>query len=269
MVMLRRLLGLPIVLTEHNGQFENILARPGLRWMSGIAYRGADIVLAVGEGQRRFLQEHFPGIKRLQIVSNMVDTRRFVPSPLPPVTGDYRLLFVGLLGSTPVKGVHVLLDALALLKERAVISVHLDLVGDGEIRPEYEAQARRLGVDEMVTFHGLQPREKVARLLQESHALVLPSLSESQSVVVLEALASGRPVVATRCGGPEFLIDSTNGLVVEPGKARPLAEAIEQLLTTLDQYDPEAIAANATKRYSQESVTATLTEIYQHLIPAR
>jgi glycosyltransferase involved in cell wall biosynthesis len=78
----------------------------------------------------------------------------------------------------------------------------------------------------------------------------------------LRALASGRPVISTHCGGPEFMLDASNGMIVEPGQPIPLAGAITELLTNLHRYDPNRIASNAKKLYSQESVTATLTDLY-------
>ncbi|HKP53257.1 MAG TPA: glycosyltransferase [Chloroflexia bacterium] len=262
--MLRTLFKLPVVLTEHSGEFVSWTRRFGLRWMARRAFQRVDTIITVGEVQKRLLKETFPHAAPIRVVSNMVDTARFVPAPFPPTDEEYRLLFIGLL-DTKDKGLHHLLDALAQVEEKHGIPLHLTVVGDGLLRPDYAIQAARLGLGDNVTFVGIQPNSEVARLLRESHTLVLPSLYESQSVVVIESLASGRPVIATRCGGPEFLINDENGLVVEPGQAAPLAEAIANLLTHLDRYDPHAIAADAAKRYGQDTLVATLTEIYQAL----
>ncbi|MBF6612060.1 MAG: glycosyltransferase [Chloroflexi bacterium] len=262
--LLRRLFRAPIVLTEHTGQFEVWRARCGLRWMAHVAMSAADVVIAVGERQKQDLIENSPAIKRLEIVSNVVNTNLFQPSPLPPASEGYHILFVGILDSPWVKGVSVLLKATALLKQ-SNLPVHLDLVGGGNLLAEYKAQAKHLGVDDVVSFHGAQPHEAVAQFFRKSHLYVMSSLTESQSLVVIEALASGRPVVSTRCGGPEYMINSTNGLIVEPGQAEPLAAAITELLTHLDRYDPQSIAADAARLYSQVTITEALTAIYQRL----
>jgi glycosyltransferase involved in cell wall biosynthesis len=263
---LRRLLRVPVVLTEHSSEFKSWMKRPGLRWMARQAFNNVDKIIAVSEGQEGFIRRTFPRAAPTTVVPNMVDTARFAPSPYPPIEDGYRILFVGLL-DTDQKGLHIFLDAIAQLKQAHKLSLHLEIVGDGILRPNYEAQADRLGISDGVSFRGTESNAEVARLLQESHALVLPSLHESQGLVVIESLASGRPVVATRCGGPEFLINSTNGLVVEPGQPAPLAEAIARLLTNLDHYDPYSIASEAAKHYSQDAVTASLTEIYQEVQP--
>ena len=264
-VMLRPIFRLPVVLTEHSGEFVSWTSRPGLRWMARRAFSEADIIITVGAAQKRLLKETFQEVAPIRVVSNMVDTSRFAPAAFPPASEGYSLIFVGLL-DTKDKGLNFLLDALAQMKEAHGRAPRLTVVGDGRLRPEYERQAARLGLGECVSFVGIQRNSEIARLLKESHALVLPSLYESQSVVVIESLASGRPVVATRCGGPEFLINSTNGLVVEPGQSALLADAITRLLKEFDRYDPYLIAAEASKLYSYQAVSGALTEIYREVL---
>ncbi len=262
--MLRRLFGVPVVLTEHSSEFTSWLQRPGQRWMAQKALEAADLIIAVTEGQKQKIKTSFGRVSPVVVVSNMVDTRRFRVTPMPPTANGYRLIFVGLM-ETPQKGVPILLDAVSKICRDTDLSLLVDLVGDGALRSEYEAQAGDLRLEDIVTFHGLQPPEKIAEMLRESHALVLPSLRESQSLVVIEALASGRPVVSTRCGGPEYMINSTNGLIVEPGQPEPLAAAIIELLTHLDRYDPQRIAADAARLYGYAAITEALTAIYQGL----
>ena len=259
-----RYLGIPLVLTEHNGDFKPWLVRPGLRWMARLAFASADISIAVSATQRRDLLAAFPRTQRTVIVPNTVDTELFTPSPLPPAGGGYKLLFVGLL-STHEKGVPELLQALAELR-RETFPVHLDLIGGGQFLEEYERQAADMGLSEVTTFHGYRAPTTVAQMLRESHALILPSHTESQGVVVLEALVSGRPVVSTRCGGPEALINASNGLLVEPKNASELAVAIKKLFTDIHSYDPNRIASEARKLFSHKAVAAALTKVYEDVL---
>jgi glycosyltransferase involved in cell wall biosynthesis len=264
-LLLRWFLRAPVVLTENMSEFTPWLGRATWRWMARQAFLGADAVVAVSEGLGQRICKCFGPPKKLMVVPNIVDTSRFAPTPLPSTTNGYRLLFVGLM-ETPQKGIPVLLDALAELRRDPSLDIHLDLVGDGGLRAGYETQARKLGLAEIVTFHGLQPHSAIARLLGQCHALVLPSLHEAAPLVIIEALASGRPVISTRCGGPEFMLDSTNGRIVEPGQAAPLAAAIRDLLLHLDHYDPQQIAAAAASRYSYTAITSALTKLYRSLL---
>ncbi|WP_210528356.1 glycosyltransferase family 4 protein [Rubellimicrobium arenae] len=135
-----------------------------------------------------------------------------------------RLLFVGRLAA--VKGVPVLLAALARARATRP-SLRLTLVGDGPDRKKLEREAEALGLGEAVTFRGYCNQDEVARILSESSALVLPSFAEGVPVVLMEALATGLPVIATRIAGiGELVEDGVSGLLVPPGEEEALARAI-------------------------------------------
>lgn len=160
---------------------------------------------------------------RLRIVHCGVEPARY-DAPLRPSSDRFRLLFVGRL--TAIKGLRVLVDAL----ERARAGnpgIELTLIGDGEDRPWVEAQAARLG---RVTCLGFRSQSEVAAALAEHDAFVLPSFAEGVPVVLMEAMASSRPVIATRVGGvAELVQDGQSGLLVAPGDADGLAQAIMRL----------------------------------------
>ncbi|MCU0906553.1 MAG: glycosyltransferase family 4 protein [Rhodobacteraceae bacterium] len=165
---------------------------------------------------------------RLRIVHCGVVPARY-DTPVRPVSGRARLLFVGRL--TAIKGVRVLIDALE--RARAVNpAIDLTLIGDGEDRPWVEAQAARLGG---ISCLGFQSQSEVAAALADHDAFVLPSFAEGVPVVLMEAMASRRPVIATRVGGvAELVADGRSGLLVAPGDAQALAQAILQLVDDAD-----------------------------------
>ena len=132
------------------------------------------------------------------------------------------LLFVGRLAA--VKGVPVLFDALALARQTRP-DLHLTLIGDGPERAALQAEAKPLG--DAVRFVGYQSQDAVARALMQADALVLPSFAEGVPVVLMEAMAAGLPVIATRIAGiPELVQDGVSGVLVPPGDANALAMAI-------------------------------------------
>lgn len=125
------------------------------------------------------------------------------------------------------KGHHVLLEAFALVRERAPAS-RLRLLGDGPLRPDLERHAYALGISDGVEFTGAV--EDVWAHLAEARVAVLPSLTEPQGIAVLEALAAGCPLVASRVGGiPEMVDHGRNGHLVPPGDAPALAGAMLRL----------------------------------------
>lgn len=143
-----------------------------------------------------------------------------------------RLLFVGRVAA--VKGLAVLIDALALLRERA-IDVELSVVGDGPEREGLEAKAAALGLADRVRFLGYQNQAAVRQQLAETDVFVLPSFAEGVPVVLMEALAAGVPVVATRIAGVgELVEEGVSGELVPPGDVASLAGAVERLVNDAD-----------------------------------
>lgn len=141
-----------------------------------------------------------------------------------------RLLFVGRLAA--VKGVPVLFEAMDRLRGEFP-DLEVTLVGDGPDRKALEREAPA-----GVTFAGYRSQSEVAEMLRDSRALVLPSFAEGVPVVLMEAMASGLPVIATRIAGiPELVEEGRSGLLVPPGDAEALAEAIRRVLSDADLRD--------------------------------
>ena len=164
---------------------------------------------------------------KLHIVHCGIDPVRYDTAPHTGQT----LLFVGRLAG--VKGVPILLDAVTTLKARHP-QLRLALIGDGPERAALEERAKPLG--ETVVFLGYQGQSEVAEALSQSDVFVLPSFAEGVPVVLMEAMAAGVPVVATQIAGiPELVTQWENGVLVPPGDAPALAQAIEQLLASPDQ----------------------------------
>ncbi len=138
-----------------------------------------------------------------------------------------QLIFVGRLAA--VKGVPVLLDALHRLKQKGS-NISLVLVGDGAERKVLEARIQELGIGDIVEITGYQSQGAVADYLSKSDIFVLPSFAEGVPVVLMEAMATGLPVVTTRIAGiPELVEDGVNGFITPPGDAESLAERLADL----------------------------------------
>lgn len=140
---------------------------------------------------------------------------------------SFHLVFVGRLAG--VKGAPLLLDAVARLAA-ARPGLRLTLVGDGPERPALEARAAELGLGARVAFTGYLTQDQVADTLARADALALPSFAEGVPVVLMEAMATGLPVVTTRIMGiPELVEDGVSGLLVPPGDLDALTAALDRL----------------------------------------
>jgi L-malate glycosyltransferase len=265
-VMLGRVSRVPVVISEHSSEFaRRSMTRPGLA-RAAFAYRLADRVCPVSAQLERDIRAY--GLRaRFVVVPNTVDTAVFHPSR--PATHDARakrLLCVGMLNE--VKGHRHLLDAFARLAPDHP-DLRLDLVGDGPLRDELEQQASSLGIASRLTLHGSLTKLAVADLMRRSDVLVLPSLSENMPLALVEALATGLPCVATDVGGVSEIVDGSSGVLVPSADAPALAEAISDVLSRLDDFDPERLARAAERRYGLEVVGTRWAALYRDVIAER
>lgn len=163
------------------------------------------------------------------VIQNGVDTERFTPDTAKrPI--DQFIITPGASRLTERKGLQYLIEAVALLSPRYP-ELRLKVMGEGEARPKLEALVKEKGLDGKVTFLGRIPRERTVPYYQEASLFVMPSLNEGMSNAMLEALASGLPIVSTPTGGAaELVTPSQNGLIVPEKSVEALAEAIERFL---------------------------------------
>jgi colanic acid/amylovoran biosynthesis glycosyltransferase len=142
------------------------------------------------------------------------------------------------------KGQLLLVEACRLLRDRG-IAVDLVLAGDGEMRDEIEQRIAAFGLQDRVRITGWISGDQVRDELRQAGTLVLPSFAEGLPVVIMEAMASGRPPITTYIAGiPELVRDGENGLLIPAGDVDALADAIERFLALSDQ-EVEAMGARA------------------------
>jgi glycosyltransferase involved in cell wall biosynthesis len=179
----------------------------------------------------------------------------------PYAGSDARLLCIGRL--IPIKGHLVLLRALAQARMR-VPGIALDVAGRGPLEPALKSYARELGVEEAVRFLGfVSPIESA---VEEAAIVVVPSLGEGFGMVALEAMERARPVIASAVGGlPEIVVDGETGLVVPPGDAEGLAEAMVALAGDLARASEMGAAgrARALAEFPPERSADRIEELYR------
>lgn len=162
---------------------------------------------------------------KLQVVPCGIDTRALPRLPYRPKVGPLRVLTVGRL--VPGKGHAVLLEALASLRDRGVHTI-ATFVGDGPEREPLERLAEELRLD--VRFAGAVGQDELGAYYQDAQLFCLPTFAEGLGVVLIEAMGHGLPVVSTNVMGvPEVVDEGETGLLVLPGRADQLAEAIVRL----------------------------------------
>lgn len=154
----------------------------------------------------------------------------FLRCPELPCDSPRRLCSIGRFSAQ--KGLPILIRAFAqAVREGA--DIHLDLVGDGELRPQIEQTIQQHGLQDRVVLHGALSEQDVADVISNSCGLVMASFAEGLPVVIMEAMGLGRPVIATRITGiPELVEDHINGWLVPADDEFSLVRAIHQLTNT-------------------------------------
>jgi len=235
-------LGAPVVIGPMNGNmdFPDAFRNMEATWIHGVINASRSI--------SQLIHRVIPGKRKAAILIAANDrTRKALPATKGKVeilvengaelqtwkqntynTERRHFLFMGRL--VDWKRLDILLNAIALTP-----GAHLDIAGEGVMRPEWEALARQLGITDRVHFHGWCSQPQCAHLMGRSIALVLPSVYECGGAVVLEAMAAGLPAIATRWGGPIDYIDQTCGTLIDATTPKQMAQdfasAMQRLLS--------------------------------------
>lgn len=237
--MVKALFGVPYLVSLRGGdvpgfQYDGIslyhrLAGPVIGWLW---HRSAGVV-ANSEGLAGLARRFTPDLP-IAIIPNGVDATRFTPPSQREATGaDLTLLFVGRV--VRQKGLDVLLDALAALPLSLRDRLSLTIVGDGPARSELQERAARLGLTERVLFRGWLGRDALPDAYRTADLFVFPSRDEGMPNVVLEAMAAGLPVVATRiAGNQDLVVDGETGLMLEVDDTAALTTALARLIGDVD-----------------------------------
>jgi len=257
-------LSLPYVLTEHFAGFQRDKIFPW-RWpLVEEGYRHAQRIAAVSRPLGRTLSNQgLVSFSNIEVHPNLAPTSYFTrPSdrrPPPP----FRFVTVTRLG--PPKNVGDLLRAFAQFSEGDGAST-LVVVGDGPHRKALEKTSQQLGVDDRVSFRGRLDRDGVRAALWNAHAFVLPSRHESFGVVLLEAMATGLPVVATRSGGPEDIVPPDAGILVPPKDIDALTSALREIRTRWSSFDPDEIRSYTLDHYGPEPFVRRTRLLYRRAL---
>lgn len=252
----------------HSFHFGNY---PHLPWkqllMESLACRVPDQLVAVGNAQRSTIVRALRVREsRLVTVWNGVDAAddRISIAPTAGVTGP-RIGSVSTFGLQ--KGLPTLLEAVRHLHDRG-LAFQLVLVGEGPLRPELEATTRAYGLDEHVEFTGWRP-DAAKTLLPTFDVFVQSSYWEAMSVVILEAMAVGRAIVATTVGeNAEVLVDGESALLVPPKDPLALAEALSRVLQDVElrRRLGESAQADYRRRFTGRAMAERYSEIYRRCV---
>jgi len=238
------------------------------KFISKIVLKNADAVIALTEDMKNQLKNIYN--REILILPNGIDLSKFEYLPKDNFYSKFGfekdtkiILYVGTF--RPIKGLKYLIEAMKILGDK---QKRLVIIGHGKEKDDLESLVKNLGLENCVTFIGKTPNQEVFRYMASSDVFVLPSLSEGFPIVILEAMASGLPIIATKVRGlPEILKDGQNGFLVEPRNPEQIAE--KALLLLNDEELRKRISNNnleEVKKYDWKIVIDKLENVYFNII---
>lgn len=263
-VALGQAYGIAVGLTEHMGPFPPpTLCLPYGKVMPLVAdtYVGASLCSAVSQSLANRIMD-------LGLADEVAVLPNFLPNEFGSDQGNFPtsprngFAFLSVGGPSYAKGTDVLLKALA----KVCSEVTLHVVGDSPDLAFFQQLAVDLGVSERVSWLGAVTREQMPRYYQDCDAFVLPSQGETFGIAFIEALAFGKPLIATRCGGPEDIVHAGNGLLVPLNSVDDLVVAMQYMTAHADRYTLQALRSDFLARFSASAALTRIESWYKTVI---
>jgi glycosyltransferase involved in cell wall biosynthesis len=259
---LKTMMGIPYVYTEHSSYYHRGIAPAGTKPVLKQIIENAAVYSAVSpflaESVARYMGSP---VRDATILANVLD-EIYEREPLRAPPGRVPFVFVNIATLYDHKGVDILLKAFAEAFGGQQNYV-LKLCGGGPQKAKLQSLACELGVGDQVEFLGQISKQDVLRQVDDSHVVVLSSRVDTFGVPLIEAMARGRPVIATRCGGPSSIVKPGSGLLVEIDNIPQMAAALRQMVTDIQIYDRAAIRQSALDTYGSDAFRRAIDSMYQ------
>ena len=252
---------IPLVITEHSSVERGVYVRKSYYKRIIDSYKTADKIITVGNGLKKEI-EKLAGRNDIQVIGNLVDLSLFYIRNVKKENNDFTFFSVAFLEGE--KGFDTLIKSFAKVYKNK--NVKLVIGGDGSQKEWLKGIAKENGVEPQVLFTGALSREEVASWMNKCDIFVLPSRYETFGVVYIEALASGKPVIATFNGGAEDIINEEVGVLVEIDNVNKLAQAMEKVRENYNKYNPESLRNYCTEKFSANVIIKKIINVYKKVI---
>lgn len=257
--LINRYYQIPAILTEHTSAY----ARNLIPWYKASVYRfylnRMKLIMPISKELLTQMTDF--GVKApYEIIPNAVDTTIFFPDPDQKMVTMKPLRIITVAMLYPIKGLDFLLKVFSRINLSE--QCELTIIGDGPERDSLQEFAKELKIDANVYFSGMKNKQEIAELLRESHLFVLTSRYETQGVVLIEAMASGLPIVAPSVGGIPEIVKPFCGALFTPDNISEAVEKLEYVLTHPNQYPSDKISNYAMSEYSLDTIGKKFSDAY-------
>lgn len=257
---------IPFILTEHSSVFIRDMVSSGDIAVAEPVIADAKALLAVSDNFCNLLNQKFRGFNEWTCIPNMVQDEFFREIKRSSKNKTFKFINVAYVDSN--KNQKIILHAFKN-EFNGEDCVRLIIGGDGPGLEKLKDIARTLNILNKVEFTGTLSREQVRKKMGASDAFVLSSHHETFGVVVIEALAIGLPVIATKCGGPESIVRKEDGILVPVDDVESLGKAMRKIYEDSNTYNKEKIRESCRERFSEKVVADKLIKIYGNVVSGK
>jgi|TARA_R110000782_G_scaffold118028_2_gene208473 L-malate glycosyltransferase len=254
---------IPVVITEHSSQYIMGEVNNELKLKLSNTFNASKKIYAVSLELIKQLEQQFSlPINKIKCLPNVLDD--FIECKPLSIGKNQRqkVRFLNIANLITLKGQAELIKAFAkIFKDKD--NVELIIAGEGELKEELMNLIDTLHLNDKVKLIGLISREEVITQLDDCDVFVLPSHYETFGVVLIEALSRGVPVISTYCGGPECIVDESNGVLVQPKDVDELAQAMLKMYHEYSNYNKEQLRESVINLYGKEAFYKRVIEIYK------
>lgn len=254
--------GINFITTEHMSPFPflHLSKQKKINDLIEDIFKSSKKNICVSQAQKEQIENY--SNSNLQVVYNLVDTDYFKPISAFKKNDQISFLFVG--GLSYQKGLDYLIKAI----ENITLPITIRIGGHGPEESKLKNLAKSCNVEDKVLFLGPLSKNEVLKEIQNCDAFILPSRFESFGIVLAEAMSCGKPVLATRCGGPEEIVTEDVGILVEKESVQALSLGIENISKKIQNsyYDSGQIRNYAIKNFSARNIVEKILKIYEEVV---
>ena len=253
---------IPFVITEHWSKMIYPSIDKNIRKRCE-AYQWADKIICVSKALADSLKEKF-SVESI-VINNMVSDIFFQQTESQPASKDKRIIkFVSVGSLIDGKGYDLIIRALRNC--RHLNECQVSIIGGGPEEANLKAMIEEYQLQDKVTLLGKKTPEEVSTWMASSDCFILTSRRETFGIVYIEAMAKGKPVIATICGGPESFVNESNGILIPTEDVEAATKAIDYMVENVDKYDNAAIQQNCHDNFSEEAISQQIIAVYNQVI---
>ena len=265
-IMLGEIFHIPVMISEHSAvEASGVQTFPHYYYAKRV-YGHSLYNTCVSDDLKKKLESIFPQFE-FHTVYNGIP---MVQSNEEPV-GSYRkdgyvnMVLVAGLYDKKIKGLQYIFPVIKKLKEEGK-KIMFHIVGGGTYFQEFKEMAYQLGIETNCVFYGHCEKKKVYSILKDMDFYVSASIFESFGCSIVEAMMMGKPVVATKCGGPESIVNESNGILVDKEDENALYQGISSMMETYMLYSSNEISEYANKKFEVHHIAEEYMKIYEKII---